>query len=67
VLNLVYHPEEEHRLKGFRNKELKRIFGPEKQKGAKDGCMKSLNGELHNLFYFFLNIIRRPNQEGEHG
>jgi hypothetical protein len=50
ALNLVSRPEEERRLRGFRNKELKRMFGPEKQEGAKDGCIKSLNGELHNLF-----------------
>jgi hypothetical protein len=46
---------EEHRLRAFENRVLRRIFGPE---WDKDGSWRKLhNGELHNL-YFSPNIVR---------
>jgi hypothetical protein len=46
---------EEHRLKGFENRVLRRIFGPRREK---DGSWRNLhNDELHKLFSP-LNIVR---------
>jgi hypothetical protein len=46
---------EEHRLRVFENRELRRIFGPEREE---DGSWRKLhNDELHNM-YSSPNIIR---------
>jgi hypothetical protein len=46
---------EEHRLKVFENRELRRIFGPKREE---DGSWRKLhNDELHNL-YSSQNIVR---------
>jgi hypothetical protein len=46
---------EEHRLRVFENRVLRRIFGPKREEG---GSFKKLhNDELHNL-YFSPNIVR---------
>jgi hypothetical protein len=46
---------EEHRLRVFENRELRRIFGPKREE---DGSWRKLhNDELHNL-YSSLNIVR---------
>jgi hypothetical protein len=46
---------EEHRLRVFENRELRRIFGPEKQE---DGSWRKLhNDELHSL-YSSPNVVR---------
>jgi hypothetical protein len=46
---------EEHRLRVFENRELRRIFGPKREE---DGSWKKLhNDELHSL-YSSLNIVR---------
>jgi hypothetical protein len=43
---------EEHRLRVFENRVLRRIFGPEKEE---DGSWRKLhNDELHNLYFFIL-------------
>jgi hypothetical protein len=45
---------EEHRLRDFENRVLRRIFGPEREE---DGSWRKLdNDELHGL-YFSPNII----------
>jgi hypothetical protein len=47
--------KEEHRLKVFENRELRRIFGPKRQE---DGSWRKLhNDELQSL-YSSLNIVR---------
>jgi hypothetical protein len=54
VLNLVSHFEE-HRLKVFENRVLRRIFGPKRQV---DGSWRILHSdELHSL-YSSPNIVR---------
>jgi hypothetical protein len=40
---------EEHRLKGFENRVLRRIFGPKRDEVTGDR-RKLHNGELHNLY-----------------
>jgi hypothetical protein len=46
---------EEHRLRVFENRVLRRIFGPEREE---DGSWRKMhNDELHNL-YSSLNIVR---------
>jgi hypothetical protein len=47
---------EEHRLRVFENRGLRRIFGPKRDE-VTGGWRKLLNEELHNL-YFSPNIIR---------
>jgi hypothetical protein len=47
---------EEHKLKVFENRVLRRIFGP-KRDGVTGGWRKLHNEELHNL-YFSPSIIR---------
>jgi hypothetical protein len=45
----IYKPyREEHRLRVFENRVLRRIFGPKKYEVTKE-CRKWHNGELHNL------------------
>jgi hypothetical protein len=40
--------KEEHRLRGFENRVLRRIFGPKREE---DGSWRKLhNDELHNLY-----------------
>jgi hypothetical protein len=48
---------EEHRLRVFENKVLRRIFGPKRDKVARD-LRKLHNEELHKL-YSSPNIIRK--------
>jgi hypothetical protein len=45
---------EEHRLRVFQNRVLKKIFGP---KSEEDGSWRKLHNELHNL-YSSLNVVR---------
>jgi hypothetical protein len=47
---------EEHRLRVFENRVLRRIFGPKRDEVTRD-CRKLHNEELHNL-YSSPNIIR---------
>jgi hypothetical protein len=47
---------EEHRLRAFENRELRRIFGPKRDEVTGD-WRKLLNEELHNL-YSSTNITR---------
>jgi hypothetical protein len=47
---------EEHKLRVFKNRVLRRIFGP-KREGVTGGWRKVLNEELHNL-YSSPSIIR---------
>jgi hypothetical protein len=47
---------EEHRLRAFENRVLRRIFGPKRDEVTRD-WRKMHNEELHNL-YSSLNIIR---------
>jgi hypothetical protein len=47
---------EEHRLRVFENRVLRRIFGPKRTK-VTGGCRKLHNEELHNL-YSSPSIIR---------
>jgi hypothetical protein len=43
---------EEHRLKVFGNKVLRRIFGPEREE---DGSWRKLhNDELHSLYFYLI-------------
>jgi hypothetical protein len=52
-----YHTlREEHRLRVFENRVLRRIFGPKREEMA-EGWRRLHNEELHNL-YSSLNIIR---------
>jgi uncharacterized membrane protein len=46
---------EEHRLRVFENRVLRRIFGPKREKGG--SWRKLHNDELHSL-YSSLNIVR---------
>jgi hypothetical protein len=46
---------EEHRAKAFKNRALRRIFGPKKDEIM--GGWKKLCTEIHNM-YFSPNIIR---------
>jgi hypothetical protein len=48
---------EEHRLRVFKNKVLRRIFGPKRDE-VTGGWRKLHNEELHNL-YSFPSIIRK--------
>jgi hypothetical protein len=48
---------EEHRLRVFENRVLRRIFGP-KRDDVTGGCRKMQNGELHNL-YSSPDVIRQ--------
>jgi hypothetical protein len=53
--------EEKHRLRGFENRVLRRIFGPEREE---DGSWRKMhNDELHSL-YSSSNFIRVINQGG---
>jgi hypothetical protein len=52
---------EEHRLRVFENKVLRRIFGPETDEMT-GVCRKLHNEELHN-FYSSPSIIRMNNHE----
>jgi hypothetical protein len=47
---------EQHKLRVFENRTLRRIFGP-KRDAVTGGCRKLYNEELHNL-YFSPGIIR---------
>jgi hypothetical protein len=47
---------EEHRLRPFENKVLRRIFGPKKRDEVIEGWRKLRNEELHDL-YSLLSII----------
>jgi hypothetical protein len=47
--------EEEHRLKVFENRVLRKIFGPEREEVG--SCRKLHNDELHSL-YSSPNIVR---------
>jgi hypothetical protein len=40
---------DEHRLKVFQNRVLRRIFGPKRDE-VTQGCRKLYNEELHNLY-----------------
>jgi hypothetical protein len=56
---------EEHRLRVFENRALRRIFGP--KRGEVMGEWRKMhNGELHN-FYSSLDTIRQINKENEVG
>jgi hypothetical protein len=46
---------QEHRLRVFENRVLRRIFGPKREKDG--SCRKLHNDELHSL-YSSLNIVR---------
>jgi hypothetical protein len=46
---------EEHRLRVFENRVLRRIFGPKREE--EESCIKLHNDELHNL-YSSPNIVR---------
>jgi hypothetical protein len=46
---------EEHRLRVFENRELKKIFGPKREEDG--SCRKLHNDELHSL-YSSQNIVR---------
>jgi hypothetical protein len=47
---------EEHRLRVFENRVLRRIFGPKREE---DGSWRKLhNDELHDLYYYSPNIVR---------
>jgi hypothetical protein len=52
---------EEHRLRVFENRVLRRIFGPKREEDRLWG--KLHNDELHNL-YSSPNIVKRLNQIG---
>jgi hypothetical protein len=49
--------KEEHRLKVFENRMLRRIFGP-KREAVIGGRRKLLSGQFYN-FYSSLNVIRK--------
>jgi hypothetical protein len=45
-----YHTlKEEHRLRVFKNRVLREIFGPKKEKITR---LRKLHEELHNLYFF---------------
>jgi hypothetical protein len=46
---------EEHRLRGFENRVLRRIFGPKREEDG--SCRKLYNDELHSL-YSSPNIVK---------
>jgi hypothetical protein len=47
--NLVFHIREEHRLKVYENRVLRRIFGPKRKEVA--GVWRTLHNEgLHDLY-----------------
>jgi len=48
--------QEEHRLRVYENRELRRIFGPKREEVARD-WRRLYNEELHNM-YASPNIIR---------
>jgi hypothetical protein len=52
---------EEHRLRVFENRVLRRIFGPKRDETIGES-RKSHNGELNNL-YSSPDIVRQINQE----
>jgi hypothetical protein len=55
VRNLVSHFEEEHRLRDFESRVLRRIFGPEREE---DVSWRTLHkDEIHSL-YSLPNIVR---------
>jgi hypothetical protein len=56
---------EEHRLRVFENRVLRRIFGPKRDE-VTGGCRKLINKELRDL-YSSPNIIRMINQGGWDG
>jgi hypothetical protein len=51
----VSHTKEEHRLKVFENRVMRRVFGPKREEVAGD-WRRLQNEELHKLYYS-LNII----------
>jgi hypothetical protein len=59
---LVSHIKEEHRLKVFENRVLRRIFGPKRDE-ATGQWRKLRNGELHN-WYSSPDIIRQIKSRG---
>jgi hypothetical protein len=62
VLYVLVTLREEHRLKVFENRVLRRISGPKRDEVT--GCWRKLhNEELHNL-YSSPSIIRMISQEG---
>jgi hypothetical protein len=56
MLHLISYIKEQHRLRVFENRVLRRIFGPKREEVA-GGWRRLHNEELHNL-YASLNIIR---------
>jgi hypothetical protein len=54
---------EDHRLRVFENRVLRRIFGSKRDK-VTGGWRKQHIEELHN-FYSSLSVIRMTNQDGE--
>jgi hypothetical protein len=49
---------EEHRLRGFKNRVLRRIFGPKRKE---DGSWRELhNDEIHSLYSspYFVRVIK---------
>jgi hypothetical protein len=59
---LVCHSREEHRLKLFENKLLKRIFGPKREE-VTGGWRKLHSEKLHN-WYSLPDIIRINDEMG---
>jgi hypothetical protein len=55
VQNLVYTSREEHRLRVFENRVLRKIFGPKREEDR--SWRKLHNDELHSL-YSSPNIVR---------
>jgi hypothetical protein len=54
--------KEEHRLKVFENRVLKRIFGPKREEGSKENCImvNFMVYILHIILYFFLTGFYGP-------
>jgi hypothetical protein len=62
---LVSHTKEEHRLRVFNKRVLRRIFGTKREELVR-GCRRLHNEELHNM-YASPNIIRVIKKEDEMG
>jgi hypothetical protein len=56
-------PREEHRLRVFENRVLKRIFGPKRHEVTR-GWRKLHNEELHNLYISPSIIIVKEDEMG---
>jgi hypothetical protein len=62
---LVSHIKEEHRLRVFENRVLRRIFGPKRERVT--GGSRKLNNELHNLYsshYYYSDQINKAEMGG---